>query len=172
VGWLCSPFFLDFMAAELYALTQEALVGMEVELVDVERAPGGLLRVTIDRPDGVRIEHCERVSKHLSRVYEVENIDYLRLEVGSPGVDRPLKRPEDFKRFAGERVEIKLRQAVDNRKVFSGVLQAPQEDASGSAAYSLEFEDQSGELQVLGFTFDDVERAKLDPILDFKGKKR
>ena len=160
------------MAAELFALTQEALVGMDVELVDVERAPGGLLRVTIDRPEGVRIEDCERASRQLSRVYEVENIDYLRLEVGSPGVDRPLKRPEDFLRFAGERVEIKLREAVDNRKVFTGVLQAPQDDATGSAAFGLEFEDQSGELQVLGFTFDDVERAKLNPILDFKGKKR
>lgn len=160
------------MAAELFALTQEALVGMDVELVDVERAPGGLLRVTIDRPEGVRIEDCERVSRQLSRVYEVENIDYLRLEVGSPGVDRPLKRPEDFLRFAGERVEVKLREAVDNRKVFTGVLQAPQEGESGSAAFGLEFEDQSGELQVLGFTFDDVERAKLNPILDFKGKKR
>lgn len=171
MGWFDSPFFLDFMAAELIALTQEALVGMDVELVDVERAPGGLLRVTIDRPEGVRIEDCERVSKHLSRVFEVEDIDYLRLEVGSPGVDRPLKRPEDFLRFAGERVEIRLRQAVDNRKVFTGVLQASQ-DESGSAAYSLKYETQSGELQVLGFTFDDVERAKLDPILDFKGKKR
>jgi len=161
------------MAAELFALTQEALVGMDVELVDIERAPGGLLRVTIDRPDGVRIEDCERVSKHLSRLFEVENIDYRRLEVGSPGVDRPLKRPEDFLRFAGERVEIRLRQAVDSRKVFTGLLQAtPQGDASGTAGFGIEYETQSGETQVLGFTFDDVERAKLDPILDFKGKKR
>lgn len=161
------------MAAELFALTQEALVGMDVELVDVERAPGGLLRVTIDRPDGVRIEDCERVSKHLSRVFEVDNIDYRRLEVGSPGVDRPLKRPEDFLRFAGERVEVRLRQAVESRKVFSGLLQASSEGGeSGTTEYSLEYETQSGETQVLRFTFDDVERAKLDPILDFKGKKR
>lgn len=161
------------MAAELFALTQEALVGMDVELVDVERAPGGLLRVTIDRPEGVRIEDCERVSKHLSRVFEVENIDYRRLEVGSPGVDRPLKRPEDFLRFAGERVELRLRQAVDSRKVFTGLLLAsPQGDASDAEGFGLEYETQSGETQVLRFTFDDIERAKLDPILDFKGKKR
>jgi len=161
------------MAAELFALTQEALVGMDVELVDAERAPGGLLRVTIDRAEGVRIEDCERVSKHLSRVFEVENIDYRRLEVGSPGVDRPLKRPEDFLRFAGERVEVRLRQAVDNRKVFTGVLRATQQgDASNAMNFGLEYETQSGEHQVLDFTFDDVERAKLDPILDFKGKKR
>lgn len=161
------------MAAELFALTQDSLAGMGVELVDVERAPGGLLRVTIDRPEGVRIEDCERASKHLSRVYEVENIDYRRLEVGSPGVDRPLKRPEDFVRFAGQRVEIRLREAVDSRKVFAGLLRAPsQADESGAAGFSLEYETQSGETQVLAFTFDDVERAKLDPILDFKGKKR
>ncbi|HZH57215.1 ribosome maturation factor RimP [Yanghanlia caeni] len=161
------------MAAELFALTQDSLAGMGVELVDVERAPGGLLRVTIDRPEGVRIEDCERASKHLSRVYEVENIDYRRLEVGSPGVDRPLKRPEDFQRFAGERVEIRLRQAIDSRKVFTGLLQvSAQADPADSAQYSLEYETQSGQVQVLAFTFDDVERAKLDPILDFKGKKR
>jgi len=52
---------------------------MDVELVDVERAALGLLRITIDRVEGVRIEDCEQVSKHLSRVYEVENIDYRRL---------------------------------------------------------------------------------------------
>src|SRR5690554_7852555 len=107
--------------ADIFALTQEALAGMEVELIDVERAPLGLLRVTIDRPGGVRIEDCEQVSKQLSRVFEVEDIDYKRLEVGSPGVDRPLKSVADFLRFAGQRVEIKLRQPVDNRKVFSGI---------------------------------------------------
>src|SRR5690606_31448465 len=103
--------------ADIFALTQEAIAGMDVELVDVERAPLGLLRVTIDRAEGVRIEDCEQGSKHLSRVFEVENIDYQRLEVGSPGTDRPLKRVPDFIRFANERVEIKLREAVDNRKV-------------------------------------------------------
>ena len=72
---------------------------MDVEFVDIERAALGLLRVTIDRPEGVRIEDCEQVSKHLSRVFEVENIDYRRLEVGSPGVDRPLKTEADFKRL-------------------------------------------------------------------------
>ncbi|MDX3894303.1 ribosome maturation factor RimP [Pusillimonas sp.] len=162
--------------ADLFVLTQQAIAGMDVELVDVERAPLGLLRVTIDRADGVRIEDCEQVSKQLSRVYEVENIDYKRLEVGSPGVDRPLKSVADFLRFAGQRVEIRLRRAVDNRKVYSGILHAP-EDAGEQAAgpefgLELEPEGKSGEVKVLNFTFDDVERAKLDPVLDFKGKKR
>ncbi|WP_026067898.1 ribosome maturation factor RimP [Pusillimonas noertemannii] len=162
--------------ADLLVLTQQALAGMDVELVDVERAPLGLLRVTIDRADGVRIEDCEQVSKQLSRVFEVENIDYKRLEVGSPGVDRPLKSVADFLRFAGQRVEIRLRRPVDNRKVYSGMLHAPEgaDEQASALEFGLELEPEgkSGEVKVLNFTFDDVDRAKLDPVLDFKGKKR
>ncbi|NYT59119.1 ribosome maturation factor RimP [Alcaligenaceae bacterium] len=161
--------------ADIFALTQEAIAGLDVELVDVERAPLGLLRVTIDRPDGVRIEDCEQVSKHLSRVFEVENIDYKRLEVGSPGIDRPLNRVADFVRFANERIEIKLRVAIDNRKVYVGVLRVPDtaaSDPSANPVFGLELDAGSGKEQVLDFTFDDVDRAKLDPILDFKGNKR
>ena len=87
--------------ADLFTLTQQSLASMDIELVDVERAALGLLRVTIDRPEGVRVEDCEQVSRQLSRVYEVENIDYRRLEVGSPGVDRTLKTEADFDRFLG-----------------------------------------------------------------------
>ena len=163
--------------ADIFALTQEAVAGMDVELVDVERAPLGLLRVTIDRPEGVRIEDCEQVSRHLSRVFEVENIDYKRLEVGSPGTDRPLKRVNDFIRFANQRVEIKLREAIESRKVFVGILRVSEEvasDPSANPVFGLELESASGKepVQVLDFAFADVDRAKLDPILDFKGKKR
>src|SRR5690625_7396170 len=110
--------------ADLFELTHEAIAGLGVELVDVERAPRGLLRVTIDRPEGVSIDDCERVSRHLSRVFEVEDIDYNRLEVGSPGVDRPLKTRADFFRFAGERGEGRLRVASDSRKGSTGGLGA------------------------------------------------
>lgn len=161
-------------------MTQEALAGMGVELIDVERAAMGLLRVTIDKEGGVRIEDCEQVSRQLSRVFEVENIDYRRLEVGSPGIDRPLRSEADFLRFAGTRIEIKLRVAAANgQKVFVGTLRAPEpaaEPAAGEAAarpvFGLEFEAKKNDIQVLSFTLDDVERAKLDPVLDFKGKKR
>ncbi len=172
------PIFFEYMA-DLFALTEEALAGMDVELVDVERAALGLLRVTIDRVGGVRIEDCEQVSRQLSRVYEVENIDYKRLEVGSPGVDRPLRNEAEFRRFAGERIEIKLREALDGRKVFSGTLTVPEEAPAGDAAaamhktvFGLEFEAKKNDVQVLNFTVEDIERAKLDPVLDFKGKKR
>lgn len=164
--------------ADLFALTQQAIAGMDIELVDVERAPLGLLRVTIDRADGVRIEDCEQVSKQLSRVFEVENIDYKRLEVGSPGVDRPLKSVADFIRFAGRRAQVKLRRAIDNRKIFSGVLlvseAAGENDSAAGPIFGLELEPEgkSLEAKVLNFTFDDVDRAKLDPVLDFKGNKR
>jgi ribosome maturation factor RimP len=167
-----SPFFLDFMA-DILGAAQQAVLGLDVELVDVERAPLGLLRVTIDRPEGVSIEDCERVSKQLSRVFEVEGIDYKRLEVGSPGVDRPLLRVADYVRFAGQRVEVRLREAVGNRKVFTGVLRAPEGEVDPALArFGLEYEARPGEVQVLAFSFDDVDRAKLDPVLDFKGKKR
>lgn len=160
-------------------MTREALAGMGVDLIDVERAAMGLLRVTIDKEDGVRIEDCEQVSRQLSRVYEVENIDYRRLEVGSPGVDRPLRGEADFLRFAGSRVEIKLREAIDGRKVYTGILRAPEavdgkavDEAAGRPVFGLEFEAKKNDIQVLSFTLDDIERAKLDPVLDFKGKKR
>lgn len=159
--------------ADIFAVAQQAMLGLDVELVDVERAPLGLLRVTIDRPEGVSIEDCERVSRQLSRAFEVEGIDYNRLEVGSPGVDRPLLRAADYIRFAGARVELRLREAVGNRKVFSGVLRVPDGDVDPALAqFGLEYEARPGDTQVLAFSFDDVDRAKLDPVLDFKGKKR
>jgi ribosome maturation factor RimP len=164
--------------ADLFTLTQQSLASMDIELVDVERAALGLLRVTIDRPEGIRVEDCEQVSRQLSRVYEVENIDYRRLEVGSPGVDRPLKTEADFERFLGERVEVKLRQAVEGQKVFLGVLVAAEAvtEAIGSVGvvkhFGIEFEAKKGEVRRVTFMFSDVERAKLEPVLDFKGKKR
>jgi ribosome maturation factor RimP len=168
--------------ADLFSLSQQALASMDVELVDVERAALGLLRITIDRVEGVRIEDCEQVSKHLSRVYEVENIDYRRLEVGSPGVDRPLRTEADFRRFVGERIEVKLREAVDNQKVFSGLLVSTTVEASevdvkadagrSEVSFGIDFEAKKGEVRRVVFKFSDVERAKLDPVLDFKGKKR
>ena len=111
-------------------------------------------------------------------MYEVENIDYRRLEVGSPGVDRPLKTEADFDRFLGERVEVKLRQAVDGQKVFLGVLVAVDAatEAVGSVGvvkhFGIEFEAKKGEVRRVTFMLSDVERAKLEPVLDFKGKKR
>ncbi|GAA0521051.1 ribosome maturation factor RimP [Pigmentiphaga sp. GD03639] len=168
--------------ADLFQLTEQSLAGLGVELVDVERAGQGLLRVTIDREGGVRIEDCEAVSRQLSRVYEVENIDYARLEVGSPGTDRPLRTARDFIRFAGERAQVKLRLPFEGRKVFAGTLVVPEADPAAQAdgadkgaepeTFGIEFEAKEGDIQVLRFTLDEIERAKLDPVLNFRGKKR
>ncbi|KGF29178.1 MULTISPECIES: ribosome maturation factor RimP [Oligella] len=170
--------------SDLFTLTEQAIQGLalELELVEVERAPLGLLRVTIDKQGGVTIDDCEQVSRLLSRIFEVEDIDYKRLEVGSPGVDRPLRTIADFKRFIGQRVECRLRHAIDNRKVFTGVLEAgpaelPEDlaakaDAESNPVFSLIIEDKKN-TQTLLFCYSDVEKAKLDPVLDFrKGKKK
>jgi len=199
-----SPFFLSGfigLVADLLSITEQALAGLGVELVDVERAPMGLLRVTIDRPEGVRIEDCEAVSRQLSRVFEVEDVDYRRLEVTSPGTDRPLRTLADFQRFAGQRVEIRLREAQDGQKVFVGCLLVAEpaqaqaanprgaSEQDGLPVFELELDDevktakggvrrgarqatQAGAVRVLRFAHEDVERAKLSPLLDFKGKNR
>lgn len=104
---------------------------MNYEPVDVEHAPQGLLRVFIDSPAGITIEDCERVSRQLSHVLTVENIDYSRLEVSSPGLDRPLKKPADFERFAGTRIAIRLRQPFEGQRNFEGLLSAEPDEKFG-----------------------------------------
>lgn len=166
------PIFL-FDMTDLREITEQALNGLSIELVDIERAAMGLLQVTIDTPQGVSIEDCENASRLLSRVYEVENIDYKRLEVSSPGVDRPLRTLKDFNRFVGERVQIKLHKAVDNQKVFSGELTATQEVTEpDQKSFNLTYEVNKKEQNTLTFAFSEVEKAKLDPVLNFKGKNK
>ncbi|MFZ5508705.1 MAG: ribosome maturation factor RimP [Pseudomonadota bacterium] len=108
---------------ELERLIEQAVVGLGYELVDFETSPRGrLLRVFIDRPRGVSVDDCATVSNHLTRLFAVENIDYDRLEVSSPGLDRPLKKPADFERFTGQEAQIRLRIAVNGQRNFKGVL--------------------------------------------------
>ncbi len=108
---------------DLPELLESTLAGLGYELVDLERSPRGkLLRVFIDKPDGVSVDDCVLVSNHLGRLFAVENIDYDRLEVSSPGLDRPLKKASDFIRFAGESVRLKLRVALQGQRNFVGIL--------------------------------------------------
>jgi ribosome maturation factor RimP len=108
---------------DLYELLEPTLAGLGYELVDLERSPGGkLLRVFIDKPDGVNVDDCVTVSNHLSRLLAVESVDYDRLEVSSPGLDRPLKKTADFIRFAGESVKLRLRVALQGQRNFVGIL--------------------------------------------------
>jgi ribosome maturation factor RimP len=107
---------------DFQALIEPTVVGMGYELVALERIGRGLLRVYIDKPDGIDIDDCVRVSNQLTRVFTVENVDYDRLEVSSPGIDRPLVKSADFVRFAGERAKVKLRLPVEGQRNFVGAL--------------------------------------------------
>jgi ribosome maturation factor RimP len=163
--------------------------GLGYELVDVERGQRGLLRVFIDRLAGrdyaqagtfVTVDDCEQVTRQLQYVLEVEGLDYARLEVSSPGLDRPLRTEADFGRFAGQAVSVTLKVAFQGRKVWQGVLEAAAApvagapaDAAGSAGgggWSLIFKHGKTE-QVFGFRLEDVREARLVPVVDFKGRR-
>lgn len=107
---------------DLQRLLDATLPGLGYELVDLELARNGLVRVFIDKPAGITLDDCTQVSNHLTRVFTVENIPYERLEVSSPGLDRPLKKEADFVRFAGQQVKVKLRLPLDGKKTVQGEL--------------------------------------------------
>ncbi len=107
----------------LEELLESTLEGMGYELIEVEQlARGKLLRIFVDKKSGITIDDCVVISNHLSRLLIVENIDYGRLEVSSPGLDRPLKKEIDFIRFKGETIKLKLRIPVQGQRNFLGVL--------------------------------------------------
>ncbi len=119
------PIFFLFVPDDrkLSTLLEATLTGLGYELVDLEASPRGrLIRVFIDSAKGIDVDDCATVSNHLTRLFAVEGIDYDRLEVSSPGLDRPLRKVEDFRRFAGERVQVKMRVPLQGRKNFTGVL--------------------------------------------------
>lgn len=112
------------MGRDVVSLIEEVVNGLGYELVDFETTPRGrLLRVFIDIERGIHVDDCATVSNQLTRVFEVENVDYDRLEVSSPGLDRPLKKLADFERFAGQAVQLKLVLPVGNRRNFVGELE-------------------------------------------------
>src|SRR5258706_3896443 len=109
--WISEVVAGALVTVNLQALVERTVDGLGYELVDVERAPGGVLRVTLDlpaSPHGPSAADCERVSRQLIHLFAVEGVDYERLEVSSPGVDRPLKRARDFVRFAGAEIAVQL----------------------------------------------------------------
>ncbi len=154
--------------------------GLGYDLVDVERAGRGLLRVTIDRipgrvygtpgaPDGgefITVDDCEAVTRQLQYVLEVEGLEYARLEVSSPGLDRPLRHEADYRRFAGMAVKITLREPFDGRKHWEGVLGL----GEAGGAFTLTLEPGTAGRQ-LGFGLAEVREARLVPVVDFKGRK-
>ncbi len=103
-------------------LVETTVNGLGYELVDFEGSGRGLLRVFIDKPKGISVDDCQTVSNQLTRLFMVENVDYDRLEVSSPGLDRPLKKEADFVRFAGQKAQLKLRLPLAGRKNFVGII--------------------------------------------------
>ena len=104
-------------------MLERTLPGLGYEFVDMERSNHGkLLRVFIDKTDGISVDDCALVSNHLSHLFEVEGIDYDRLEVSSPGLDRPLRKLSDFQRFEGERASVRMNMALDGQRNFVGIL--------------------------------------------------
>src|SRR5215813_10587874 len=121
------PFFVsapgEFMAA-VHAVIEPVVAGMGYELVELQAANGGrMLRLFIDKAGGINVDDCAAVSRQLSRVLAVEGIDYERLEVSSPGLDRPLRKEADFARFAGQKAELRMRTPdATGRRRFVGML--------------------------------------------------
>ena len=108
---------------DLQVLLESTLSGLGYELVDFEWAGRGkLLRLFIDKPDGIVVEDCVLVSDHLTKLFAVEAVDYERLEVSSPGLERPLKKAQDFERFAGEEARVKVRVPINGQRNFVGIL--------------------------------------------------
>ncbi len=145
---------------DLNSLLETTVTGLGYELVDVEMSPRGrTIRVFIDAPakeGGVDVEDCAKVSNQLTRVFEVENVDFDRLEISSPGMDRVVKKEVDFARFAGQDIQIKLRIPHNNRRNFQGRLLGCE---AGKVGLRLEKEDVELE-------FNNIEKARLVPKFD------
>ncbi|SFC56264.1 ribosome maturation factor RimP [Polaromonas sp. OV174] len=176
---------------------EQTVTGLGYELVEIERTSGGLLRVTIDMPytpeaeQFINAEDCEKVTRQLQFVLEVEGAEYSRLEVSSPGIDRPLRNEKDFERFAGELIDLTLKAPIGvaasagstisaSRKKFRGTLERA-ESGGWQIVWSDEPAVKPGQkvskkripapLQALGFTLDEIQQARLASVVDFKGRK-
>ena len=140
---------------DLETLIEKLVTQLGYELVDFETVNGGqILRIYIDKGDLIDIEDCTKVSNHVNNVLSVEtNYDYERLEVSSPGLDRVIKKLNDFDRFKGQKVKIKTRFAIENRKNFKGTL-------SGTKGESIMIEVDNESLLI---DFENIDKARLDP---------
>ncbi|MFA6179500.1 MAG: ribosome maturation factor RimP [Candidatus Methylopumilus sp.] len=115
---------------DLYSLLERSVTQLGYEMVDLEVSNRGkLLRLFIDKPEGVNIDDCVLVSNQVGNLLSVEHeIDYDRLEVSSPGLDRVLKKDADFVRFSGQRAQVKVRMPIEGRKNFIGLLRGLEQD--------------------------------------------
>ncbi len=150
---------------QLIDLIETTVKGLGYELVEFETSPRArLLRVFIDRPESeamqkstIGVDDCAIVSNQLTRVFTVENVDFDRLEVSSPGLDRPLVKAADYRRFAGQQIQLKLRVPLGNQRNFSGVLEGLDEAGDTETVCLRENETQHR------FALDNIDRARLVP---------
>jgi ribosome maturation factor RimP len=177
---------------------EDTVTGLGYDLVDAEKGAGGLLRVYIDHPQAERpqagqasqfitVDDCEKVTRQLQHVLEVEGASYERLEVSSPGLDRPIKKAADYARFCGEQIELTLKLPFKGRKKYRGELQASPDGVQNSWRLVLANDERSptratkraaaqapaeaaGDL-ALDFSLDEVREARLVPVIDFKGRR-
>jgi ribosome maturation factor RimP len=187
---------------------EQIVTGFGYDLVEIERSAGGLLRVTIDFPwmagtpkadeKLINVEDCEKVTRQLQFALEVDGADYKRLEVSSPGIDRPLRHAKDFERFLGEEIDITLKAPIGlaaagqvnaTRKKFRGTLEkAEHNEASAKVANAAVWQIVWSEapvakpgariskkrppapVQALGFRLEELRDARLAPIVNFKGR--
>ena len=192
----------------LKEIVEQIVTGLGYDLVEIDRSAGGLLRITIDLPwthpvtdalqveQFVTVEDCEKVTRQLQFALEVDQIEYRRLEVSSPGIDRPLRHNQDFERFVGQVIDVTLKvplgaaaagQVSATRKKFRGVLERVDatSDATGAEpSWQIVWRDEvvakPGQkiskkrvlppLQALGFVFSELKEARLAPIVSFKGR--
>ena len=185
----------------LQQIVEQTVTGLGYDLVEIDRSAGGLLRITIDLPwqapiEGeaaqpeqfVTVEDCEKITRQLQFALEVDGVDYARLEVSSPGIDRLLRHEQDFTRFEGAVIDLTLKEPIGvaaagqvsaNRKKFRGTLERT-ETGGWQIVWSDEPPVKPGQrvskkrvpapLQALGFTLDELREARLAPLVDFKGR--
>ena len=182
---------------------ERTVTGLGYELVDAEKSAGGLLRVLIDHPPVapvgaaqpfITVDDCEKVTRQLQHVLEVDGCAYERLEVSSPGLDRPLKKAADYARFAGEQIEVILKLPFKGRKKYRGELQPLGDPLKEAVQWRIVLADDAGAAkptraqlratrgeandasggktgQALDFSLDEVREARLVPVVDFKGRR-
>ena len=158
---LCSCFVKalgEIIATDLLQLLARTLDSLGYEMVDMERSRGGMVRLFIDKPEGITVSDCAAVSNHLTRLFAVEGIDYDRLEVSSPGLDRPLKKLTDFTRFAGKKAKVKLLLEVQGRKRFVGTIGKV---CDGKISFVID--DTGKECVELTLALSEIDRARLAP---------
>jgi ribosome maturation factor RimP len=187
----------------LKEIVEQTVAGLGYDLVETERSAAGLLRITIDLPwppaEGVvaeqfvTVEDCEKVTRQLLFALEVDGVEYKRLEVSSPGIDRPLRHETDFERFVGQEIDVTLKAPIGvaaaagqvnaTRKKFRGTLERAQGEG-GVSGWQIVWSDapvaKPGQkiskkrlpapVQALGFTLEELKEARLAPIVSFKGR--